>query len=116
MKLDLHNDFTTGNNPYPKSCPQTLHLLKKYKKIAAPKIPASKVSSFAQGYANKGNGGRGGVKKKAEMIKVMTSSNGRISNSTSVVKKDIQRPISQRLNKIKTIITRAQGPPVVDQS
>ena len=56
--MDLQNDFTTGNNLYPKSGPQTLHLLDKYINKAAPNIPASKGSLFSQGDVNKGNGGR----------------------------------------------------------
>ena len=59
LKVDLQNDFTTGNNIYPKSHPQTLHLLDKHINIAVPKIPASKGSPFAKEYANIGNGGRG---------------------------------------------------------
>ena len=43
LKVDLKNDFNTGNNLYPKSRPQTLHILEKYSKIAAPKMPASEV-------------------------------------------------------------------------
>ena len=42
LKVDLQNDFTTGNNLYPKSGPQTLHLLDKYSKIAATIMPESK--------------------------------------------------------------------------
>ena len=37
MKVDLQNDFTTGNNLYPKYRPQTIHLLEKYSKIVVPK-------------------------------------------------------------------------------
>ena len=32
LKLDLQNDFTTGDNRYPKNRQQTLHLLEKYSK------------------------------------------------------------------------------------
>ena len=63
LKVDIHNYFTTGNNLYPKSRPQTLHLLEKYSKIAAPKMPSSEGSSFAQGDVNKANEGRGGRNK-----------------------------------------------------
>ena len=64
LKVDLQNDFTTGNNLYPKSRPQTLHLLEKYSNIAAPKMTASEGSSFEQGDANKVNGGGGGRNKR----------------------------------------------------
>ena len=55
LKANLQNNFITGNNLYPKSRPQTLHLLDKYSKIAVPKIPTSEILSFAQGDANRGN-------------------------------------------------------------
>ena len=32
LKLDLQNDFTTGDNRYPKNRQQTMHLLEKYSK------------------------------------------------------------------------------------
>jgi hypothetical protein len=34
LKVDLQNDFTTGDNHYPKTRQQTLHLLDKYSKTA----------------------------------------------------------------------------------
>ena len=57
LKVDIQNDFTTGNNLYPNFRPQPLHLLGKYSKIAAPKMPASQGSPFAQGYVKKVNVG-----------------------------------------------------------
>jgi hypothetical protein len=55
LKVDLRNDFTTGNNRYPKTHQQTLHLLDKYSKtVVVPKATSSKGSSFTQ------RGGRGG--------------------------------------------------------
>jgi hypothetical protein len=63
LKDDLQNDFTTGDNHYPKNRQQTLHLLDKYTKIVVPKRTQSKGMSFAQkggrGSRNKGNSGRG---------------------------------------------------------
>ena len=64
LKVDLKNYFTTGNNLYPKSRPQTLHILDKYSKIAAPKMPASKGSLVSQRDVNNGNRGRDGRKKR----------------------------------------------------
>ena len=58
LKVDIQNYFTTVNNLYTKSRPQTLHILDKYSKIAVPKIPASEGSSFAQVDDNKGDGRR----------------------------------------------------------
>ena len=43
LNVGLHKNFTTRNNLYPNSRPQILYLLEKYIKIAAPKMPASKV-------------------------------------------------------------------------
>ena len=36
LKVDLQNDFTTGDNRYPKTRQQTLHLLDKYSKTVVP--------------------------------------------------------------------------------
>jgi hypothetical protein len=48
------NDFTTGDNRYPKNCEQTLHLLDKYSKTYVAKVTKSEGTSFAQ------RSGRGG--------------------------------------------------------
>jgi hypothetical protein len=46
--VHLQNDFTTGNNRYPKNFQQTLHLLDKYSKTVFPKVTQSEGTSFAQ--------------------------------------------------------------------
>jgi Reverse transcriptase (RNA-dependent DNA polymerase) len=48
LKMDLQNDYTTGDNRYPKNRQQTLHLLDKYSKTIVPKASQSEGSSFAQ--------------------------------------------------------------------
>ena len=48
LKVDLKNDFTTGDNHYPKTRQQTLHLLDKYSKTVVTKTTASEGTSFAQ--------------------------------------------------------------------
>jgi hypothetical protein len=74
LKVDLQNDFTTGDNHCPKNRQQTLHLPEKYTKTVVPKTTQSKGTSFAQkggrGSGNKGSGsnrnsgrGRGDGKK-----------------------------------------------------
>jgi hypothetical protein len=50
----LQNNFTTGDNLYPKNRQQTLHLLDKHSKTVVAKVTHSEVTSFAQ------KGGRGG--------------------------------------------------------
>jgi hypothetical protein len=55
LKVDLQNDFTTGDNHYPKNHQQTLHLLYKYCKTVVPKVTQSEGTSFAQ------RSGRGSV-------------------------------------------------------
>jgi hypothetical protein len=60
LKVDLQNDFTTGDNHYPKTRQQTLHLLDKYSKTTVSKPTSSEGASFAQG------GGGGGNDKKKE--------------------------------------------------
>jgi hypothetical protein len=61
LKVDLQNDFTTGDNRYPKNRQQTLHLLDKYSKTVVPKTTPSEGTSFVQkgGKGNKGGAGRG---------------------------------------------------------
>jgi hypothetical protein len=53
LKADLQNDFTTGDNRYPKNRQQSLHLLDKYSKMIMPKMTQSEGRSFVQ------KGGRG---------------------------------------------------------
>jgi hypothetical protein len=48
LKVDLQNDFTTGENHYPKNRQQTLHLLDKYSKTVVVKVTHSEGASFAQ--------------------------------------------------------------------
>jgi hypothetical protein len=48
LKVDLQNDFTTGDNRYPKNRQQTLHMLEKYSKTVVPKVTQSEGTSFAQ--------------------------------------------------------------------
>jgi hypothetical protein len=52
--VDLQNDFTTGDNHYPKNCQHTLHLLDKYSKTVIAKVTQSEGTSLAQ------KGGRSG--------------------------------------------------------
>jgi hypothetical protein len=54
LKVDLQNDFTTGDNRYPKNRQQTLRLLDKYSKTVVCRATQSKGISYAQ------IGGRGG--------------------------------------------------------
>jgi hypothetical protein len=48
LKVDFKNDFTTGDNRYPKNRQQTLHLLDKYGKTVVAKVTHSEGTSFAQ--------------------------------------------------------------------
>jgi hypothetical protein len=56
--MDLQNDFTTGDNRYPKNRQHTLRLLDKYSKTDVAKVTKSEVTSFAQRSGR--GGGRGG--------------------------------------------------------
>jgi hypothetical protein len=51
--VDLQNDFTTGDNRYPKNRQQTLHLLDKYSKTVVARVTQSEGNSFSK------RGGRG---------------------------------------------------------
>jgi hypothetical protein len=46
--MDLQNDYTTGDNRYPKNRQQTLHLPDKYSKTIMPQGTQSEGASFAQ--------------------------------------------------------------------
>jgi hypothetical protein len=48
LKVDLQNDFTTGDNRYPKNRQQILHLLDKYSKTVVARVTHSEGTSFAQ--------------------------------------------------------------------
>ena len=54
LKMVLQNDFTTGDNHYPKNRQQTLHLLDKFSKTVAPKVATqSEGTAFVQGSGGK---------------------------------------------------------------
>jgi hypothetical protein len=63
LKVDLQNDFTTGDNCFPKARHKTLHLLDKYRKTVVTKVTHSEGTSFAQksgrGGGNRGSNGNG---------------------------------------------------------
>jgi hypothetical protein len=56
LRTDLQNDFTTGDNCYPRNRQQTLHLLDKYSKLTATKPQPSEGTAFAQEGKGKGGG------------------------------------------------------------
>jgi hypothetical protein len=58
LKVDLQNNLTTGDNPYPKNRQKTLHLLDKYSKTDVAKVTQYEGTSFAQRSGR--GGGRGG--------------------------------------------------------
>jgi hypothetical protein len=74
LKMDLQNDFTTGDNRYPMNRQQTLHLLDKYNKTVVAKLTHSQGTSFTQ------NGGRGGSNRSS-------SANGKVHDSRTYDKK-----------------------------
>ena len=56
IKVDLQNEFTTGDNQYPKNLQQTLHPLDKYSKTVVQRATQFEGTAFVQG----GRGHRGG--------------------------------------------------------
>ena len=64
LKVDLQNDFTTGDNRYPKNLQQTLHLLDKYRKTVVQRTTQSEGTAFLQGgrghIGRRGRDNRGG--------------------------------------------------------
>jgi hypothetical protein len=59
LKKGLKDDFTKGDNRYPKNRQQTLHLLDNYSKTAQPKTTPSEGTSFAQEGGKGRNAGKG---------------------------------------------------------
>lgn len=67
LKVDLQNDFTTGDNHYPKTRQEALHLLDKYTQPKVQRTIQAKGSSFAQkGKSDDKEGKRGKNKKKGK--------------------------------------------------
>jgi hypothetical protein len=61
LKVDLQNDFTTGDNRYPKNRQKILHFLDKYSNTAIAKVTQYEGTSFAQSSGRGGGcGGRSG--------------------------------------------------------
>jgi hypothetical protein len=100
LKVDLQNDFTTGDNPYPKNCQQNLHLLYKYSKTVVTRVTQSEGTSFAQrsgrGGGNICNGnGRNGNRKSMNPA-FMTRSTGIKMSATSTTRRGTQQRIALR--------------------
>jgi hypothetical protein len=74
LNVDLQNNFTTGDNRYPKNRQQTLYLLDKYNKTVVAKVTHSEGTSFSQ------NGGIGGGNRSS-------SGNGKCRDSSTYDKK-----------------------------
>jgi hypothetical protein len=55
LKTDLQNDFTTGDDRYPKNRQSTLHLLDKYSKTAPTVNTPSEGTAFTQKGGREGN-------------------------------------------------------------
>jgi hypothetical protein len=55
LKMDLHNDFTTGDNRYPKNRQQTLYLLDKYRKTVVARV-TQKIGRGGGNRVRNGNG------------------------------------------------------------
>jgi hypothetical protein len=59
LKVDFQNDFTTGDNRYPKNLQQNVHLLDKYSTNHVAKMTQPEGTSFSQRSGR--GGGRGGI-------------------------------------------------------
>jgi hypothetical protein len=84
LKEGLKDDFTKGDNRYPKNRQQTLHLLDNHSKTAAPQTTPSEGSSFAQ---QSGKGRSDGGK---ENVNPSIRKNGRIGNAANAENRGIQ--------------------------
>jgi hypothetical protein len=106
LKVDFQNDFTTGDNRYPKNGQQTLHILDKYSKTVVAKVTHYEGTSFAQkgrrGGGNRTRSGNG----KATIPAPMIRSTGRTRNATSAARKGIQQRIVPRSRVMTMIVPR----------
>jgi hypothetical protein len=88
LKVDLQNDFTTGDDHYPKNRQATLHVLDKYSKSI---IVSPTTSSEGTSFAQKGGG------KETKPIIPMTRTIGKTRNAIIVIRLDIRKIIVQIL-------------------
>jgi hypothetical protein len=86
LKVKLQNDFTTGDNHYPKTRQQTLHLLDKYSKTAVTKLTNSEGASSL----------RDVVAVPIEKRNLSTKHIGRARPVTNATAKTIQRPTARK--------------------
>jgi hypothetical protein len=96
LKEDLQNDFTTGDNRYPKTREQTIHLLDKYRKISVLKTTQSEGTSFSkktdkEKVTNQAKEITNRVKRRALISRI-----GRIKNVSYAIRKGIQHHIARK--------------------
>jgi hypothetical protein len=85
LKVDLQNDFTTGDDRYPKNLQSTLHLLNKYSKsIIVSPTSTSEGAAFAQ------KGGRG----ETVPTNPMTKNIGKTKNAINATRKGTHHRIA----------------------
>jgi hypothetical protein len=95
LKVDLQNDFTTGDNRYPKNSQQTLHLLDKYSNTVFPRVTQSEGTSFAQ-KGGRGSGRRYNGNGKGHESSTYDKSTGRIRSVTNATIWGILQHIAER--------------------
>ena len=86
FKTDIKNDFTTGNDQYPRNCQATLHFLDKYSKSEIVIQPTSEGAAFSWKGGNRDQGGDKNTYDK---------STGRQKSASSVARKITQLLIFQ---------------------
>jgi hypothetical protein len=108
LKVDLQNNFTTGDNPYPKNRQQNLHLLDNYSKTVLTRATQYEGTSFAQIGGIGGGRGRAIVKTKTPTLTIIII--GRTRNATSVTRKDTHQPTAPRIRTRTMMIDPWQAP------
>jgi hypothetical protein len=97
--MDLQNDYTTGDNRYPKNRQQTLHLLDKYSKSTVPDTTLTEGASFAQKAGrrktSKFNSGKAKPMTKSQEKRHHRSVLGFIHGRRTVVRKNGNRQIEE---------------------
>jgi hypothetical protein len=117
LKMDLQNDFTTGDNGYPKNCQKTLHLLDKYSKTSFAKVNQSEGISFAQrSGGGGGHGGRSGNGKSHDNFDKEYWNTGR-TRLVTIVRRRSNLQTSALINQTMTMMKKLwRGPLAVSRS
>ena len=101
LKVDSQNDFTTGDNQYPKNLQHTLHLLDKYSKTVVQRTTQSEGTAFVQG-GRCHRRGRGRYNRVGRVDKPFNKTTGKIRNALIEIRRDTHQRVAQRQKRTLT--------------